>query len=202
MSIESGMPSNHLILCCSFSSCPQSFPASGSFQMSQLFALGGQSIGVSTSASVLPMNTQDWSLLGWTGLISLRSKGLSRVFSNTTVQKLWVVNAHYYHLNLQLYQKPLSQQTRKRTKWHLNWKGRSKNDHHLQITIYIYIYTWGFPGGSVVMNPPERRRCGLIPESGRCPEGGNGSPFQYSYLVNTLDRGLAGYSPWGHKSQT
>ena len=70
-----------------FSSCPQSFPASGSFQTSQLFALGGQSIGVSASASVLPMNTQDWSPLGWTGWISLQSKGLSRVFSNTTVQK-------------------------------------------------------------------------------------------------------------------
>ena len=70
-----------------FSSCPQSFPASGSFQMSQLFASGGRSIGVSTSASVLPMNTQDWSPLGWTGWISLQSKGLSRVFSNTTVQK-------------------------------------------------------------------------------------------------------------------
>ena len=69
-----------------FSSCPQSFPASGSFPMSQLFASGGQSIGVSASTSVLPMNTQDWSL-GWTGWISLQSKGLSRVFSNTTVQK-------------------------------------------------------------------------------------------------------------------
>ena len=69
-----------------FSSWPQSFPESGSLQMSQLFAWGGQSIGVSASASVLPMNTQDWSL-GWTGWISLQSKGLSRVFSNTTVQK-------------------------------------------------------------------------------------------------------------------
>ena len=70
-----------------FSSCPQSFPASGSFQMSELFAWGGQSIGVSASASVLPMNTQGWSPVGWTGWISLQSKGLSRVFSNTTVQK-------------------------------------------------------------------------------------------------------------------
>ena len=70
-----------------FSSCPQSLPASESFPMSQLFAWGGQSIGVSASASVLPMNTQDWSPLGWTGWISLHSKGLSRVFSNTTVQK-------------------------------------------------------------------------------------------------------------------
>ena len=70
-----------------FFSCPQSFPASGSFQMRWFFTSGGQSIGVSASTSVLPMNTQDWSPLGWTGWISLQSKGLSRVFSNTTVQK-------------------------------------------------------------------------------------------------------------------
>ena len=70
-----------------FSSCPQSFPASGSFQMSQLFTSGGQSIGVSASTSVLPMNIQDLFPLGWTGWIFLQSKGLSRVFSNTTVQK-------------------------------------------------------------------------------------------------------------------
>ena len=70
-----------------FSFCPQSFPASGSFPMSQLFGSGGQSIGVSASTSFLPVNTQDWSPLGWTGWISLQSKGLSRVFSNTTVQK-------------------------------------------------------------------------------------------------------------------
>ena len=67
-------------------SCPQSFPASGSFPMSQ-FSSGGQSIGVSASTLVLPMNVQDWFPLGWTGLISLQPKGLSRVFSNTTVQK-------------------------------------------------------------------------------------------------------------------
>ena len=70
-----------------FSSCLQSFPALGSFQMSQFFPSGGQSIGVSTSASVLPMNIQDWFPLGWTGLISLQFKGLSGVFSNSTVQK-------------------------------------------------------------------------------------------------------------------
>ena len=69
------------------SSCPQSLPASGSFQMSQLFTSGGQSIGVSDSTSVLPVNTQDWPPLEWTGWISLQSKGLSRVFSNTIVQK-------------------------------------------------------------------------------------------------------------------
>ena len=70
-----------------FSSCLQSFPASGSFQMSQHFASGDQSIGVSASTSVLPMNIEDWFPLEWTDWISLLSKGLSRVFSNTTVQK-------------------------------------------------------------------------------------------------------------------
>ena len=70
-----------------FSSCLQSFPASGSSQMSQFFASGGQSIGIWASALVLPMNIQDWFLLGWTGCISLQSKGLSRVFSNTIIQK-------------------------------------------------------------------------------------------------------------------
>ena len=71
----------------SFSFCLQYFPASGYFQMSQFFISGGQIIRVSASASIFPMNIQDWSPLGWTGWISLRSKGLSRVFSNTTVQK-------------------------------------------------------------------------------------------------------------------
>ena len=78
-----------------FSSCPQSSPASGSFQMSQLFTSGGQSIGVSASTSVLPMNTQDWSPLGGTGWTSLQSKGLSRFFSNTTVQKHQLSGAQF-----------------------------------------------------------------------------------------------------------
>ena len=87
MSIESVMPSSHLILCRPLLLLPSIPPASGSFPMSQLFPSGGQNIGVSASASVPPMNTQDWSPLEWTGWISLQSKGLSRVFSNTTVQK-------------------------------------------------------------------------------------------------------------------
>ena len=77
-----------------FSSCPQSFLASGSFQMSELFTSGGQSIGVSASTSVLPVNIYDWFPLGWTGWISLPSKGLSRVFSNTTGQKHQFFSAH------------------------------------------------------------------------------------------------------------
>ena len=88
MSIESVMPSNHLTLSVvPFSVCLLSFPASGSFLMSQLFASGGQNTGPSSSASVFPMNMQDWFPLGWSSWISLQSKGLSRVFSNTTVQK-------------------------------------------------------------------------------------------------------------------
>ena len=89
-------------------SCPQSFPASGSFQMSQPFAWGGQSTGVSASASV---NTQDWSPLEWTSWISLQSKGLSRVFSNTTVQKLQFFSIQpslwfNFHINIWLLEKP------------------------------------------------------------------------------------------------
>ena len=90
MSIQLLMLSNHPSHPLSSPSPPvflQSFRASGSFPMSQLFGSGGQCIGVSASASVLPMNIQDWSLLGWTGWISLQSKGLSKVFSNTTVKK-------------------------------------------------------------------------------------------------------------------
>ena len=101
-----------------FSSCPESFPASGSFLMSQLFASGGQRTGASASASVLPMNSQDWLPSGWTDWISLQSKGLSRVFSNTTVQKhqffdtqpsLW--SSSHIHIWL-LEWKPQSQKTK------------------------------------------------------------------------------------------
>ena len=88
--IESVMPSNHLILCHPFSSCPQSFPASGSFQMSQLFASRGQSIGVSTSTLVLPMNTQDWSPLGWTGWIPCSPRD-----SQEMRCKLYCLISHY-----------------------------------------------------------------------------------------------------------
>ena len=86
MSIESVMPSNHLILCCPRTP-PSVFPSTRVFTVSQLFASDGQSIGVTASTSVLPVNIQDWFPLGLTGLISLQSKGLSRVFSNITVQK-------------------------------------------------------------------------------------------------------------------
>ena len=109
MSIESVMHTTISSFVVSFSSCLQSFSASGSFSVSQFFLSGGQSIGVSALASVLPMNIQDRSPLGWTGWISLQSKGLSRVFSSTTVQKhlflsaqpsLWS-NSHIHTLLLE-----------------------------------------------------------------------------------------------------
>ena len=94
-----------------FSSCPQSLPASGSFPMSQLFAWGGQRTGVSASASVLPRNDQGWSPSEWTGWISLQSKGLSRVFSNTTVQTHQFFSTHLSsqsnsHIHTWLLEKP------------------------------------------------------------------------------------------------
>ena len=93
MSIKSLMPFNHLIFCCPFCSCLDSFPASGSFQMSQLFTSDGQSIGASASPSVLPLIIQDCFLSQLTGWVFLQSKGPSRVFSNTTVQKHQFVGA-------------------------------------------------------------------------------------------------------------
>ena len=97
MSIKSVMPSNHLILCHPLFSRLQSFPASGSFPMSQFFVSGGQSIGISASASILPLNIQDWFPLRLTGLISLQSKGLSRVFSNITVQSISSSTLSLFH---------------------------------------------------------------------------------------------------------
>ena len=98
MSIESVMLSNHLILCLPLLLLPQSFPASGSFPMGQFFTSGGQSIGVSASALVLPKNIQDWSPLGWTGWTSLLSKGLSKLLSNTAFQK-----HHFFSAQLSLW---------------------------------------------------------------------------------------------------
>ena len=117
-SIELVMRANHLILYCALLLPPSIFPSIGgfsqwvsSFPMSQFFTSGGQSIGASVLASVLPMNIQDWSPLGWTGLISLQSKGLSRVFSNPTVQKHQFFSAQLSlwsnsHIHTRLLEKP------------------------------------------------------------------------------------------------
>ena len=106
--IEPVMPSNHLIFVVPFSYCLIAFPASGSFLINQLFASGGQSIGASASASILPMNIQD---IGLTSLISLQSKGLSRIFPNTTVQKHQFFGAQLSlwsnpHIHTRLLEKP------------------------------------------------------------------------------------------------
>ena len=103
MSIESVMPSNHLILCHPLLLLPSILPSIRVFPMSQFFTSSGQSIGVSASASVLPMSIQDWFPLGWTGWISLQSKRLLRVFSNTTVQKHQFFGTHYYFKQFYLF---------------------------------------------------------------------------------------------------
>ena len=99
MSTELVMPSNHLILCCPLLLLPSIFPSIRVFSMSQFFASGGQNIEFSASTSVLPMNIQDWSLV-WTGWVSLQSKGLSRVFSNTTVQKHQFFGSAFFIIQL------------------------------------------------------------------------------------------------------
>ena len=127
-----------------FASCLPSFPATGSFQMSQFFASGGQSIGVSALASVLPMNIQDWSPLGWTGWISLWSKGLSRVFSNTTVQKHQFFSASVQLSSVQLLNPfwflwpmdcstpglPVHHQLPEFTQTHVHWVGDATQHSH------------------------------------------------------------------------
>ena len=102
LSILSMMLSSCLILCHPFSSCPQSFPASGSFPLSRVFTLGGQSIGAWASASVLPMNSQGWLPLGLTGLISLLSKGCSRVFSSTSLKTSIIWHSAFFMVQLSL----------------------------------------------------------------------------------------------------
>ena len=115
-----------------FPSCLQSFPASGSFPVSQFFTSGGQSIGVSASASVLPMNSQDWFPFRWTGWISLQSKGLSRVFSNTTVQKHQFFSTH--HVILFIFKEKWSDSfynVDESQKHNAKWKELITKDHRL-----------------------------------------------------------------------
>ena len=153
-----------------FSSCLQSCPSSGSFPVSQFFISGGQSIGVSASASILPMNIQDWSPLGWTGWISLQSNGLSRVFSNTTVQKHQFFGAQ---LSLQSNFK----------KWKLN--GRMSWILDLLSLRSLRLSQW-FSGKEFACSAGDT---GLIPGSGRSPGVGNSNPLQYSCLENPMNRG-------------
>ena len=153
-----------------FSSCPQSLSTSESLPMNQLFAWGGQSIGVSALASVLPKNTQNWLSLEWTGWISLQSKGLSRVFSNTTVQK---------H---QFFSAQLSSQSNFK-KWKLT--GRMSWVLDLLSLQSLRLSQW-LSGKEFACNAGDT---GLIPGSGRSPGVGNGNPLQNSCLENPINRG-------------
>ena len=130
------------------SSCPQSFPASGSFPTSQLFASGGQSIGVSASASVLPMNIQDWLPLGWTGLISLQPKGLSRVFSSTTIlmHQFFVAQLSSFITSLKCHSSPLerlfSYDTTQNHSTHTLPSCPSALSPHTVLFLLVFITTW------------------------------------------------------------
>ena len=142
MSNESMMPHNHLILCHPLLLCPQSFPASGSFPVSWLFASGVQSTGASASASVLPMNIQGWFPLGLAGLISLQSKGLSRVFSSTTVGKYQFLGAQPFsqcistYINIVFYDKNSVDVMCVTNTRHQQWKDNVKKKFTFT---YIYI---------------------------------------------------------------
>ena len=169
-----------------FSSFLQSFPASGSFQMSQLFASCGQSIGVSASTSNPPVNTQDWSPLGWTGWISLQSKGLSRVFSNTTVQKHQFFGALLSNSHIQTW--PLG----KPYPW-LDRFAFYRWFMYNPMTISLLCLTY-FPDNSSV---DKESSCnagdpGSILGSGRSPGEGKGYPLQYPGLENSMDYTLHG----------
>ena len=182
MSIETTMLSHHLILSCPLLLLPSVFPASESFLMSQLFSSGGQSIGASASALVLPINIQGWFPLGFSGLISLLSKGLSKVFSSTTLQKhqfsgmqpfLWFST----HLRTWLLEKPwLWLYGPLSAKWSLLFNMLSG-------------LVMGFPSGS----DSKESTCNAgdwssIPELGRSPGEGNSHPLQYFCLENSIGR--------------
>ena len=150
-----------------FSSRLQSFPASGSFQMSQLFASGGQNIGVSASTSELPMNIQDW--LDLPAVQGTLKSLLQHHRSKASILRhsgFFIVQLSYPYMT-----------TGKTT----------------ALTGRIHIYMWDFPGGSVVKNlPANAGNTGTIPGFGRSPGGGNGNPLQYSWLENLMDRGAWG----------
>ena len=204
MCIELVMPSSHLILCHFLLLLPQSLPVSGSFPMSQLFAWGGQRTGVSASASVLPINTQDWSPLEWTDWISLQSKGLSRVFSNTTVEKHQFFSAQLSSQSNSLvfptkifpveYISEIMACIFKYEYSVLNHSGRSFFFLHicfnpLEFKILL-TKNRDFPSGS----DGEESACSAgdlssISQSGKSSGEGNGYPFWYSCLENSMDRG-------------
>ena len=182
MSIELVMPSNHLILCCPFSSCPQSFQASGSFQMSQLFASGGQRTGVSASASVLLMNSQNWSPVGWTGWISSTARVFYKYFLNPGLKKNpWFLL--FSHLFDQIYWQILN----------VSW-------------LYLSL-SHPFPvssaGKKSACNTEDPSWPSSAPGLGRSPREGTGYPLQYSWASLVTQNGKestcnAGdvFNPW------
>ena len=143
--------------------------------MSQLFASGGQSIGISASATGLPLNIQGWFPLGLTCLISLHSKGLSRVFSRTSAIQ-YILISYLFCLQWCVYV-------------------------NLNLPIYSAFPPWGFPGSSAgIESACNSGDPGSIPGSGRSPGGGHGNPLQYSCLENPHGwRSMVGCIPWGHK---
>ena len=152
-----------------FSFCPQSFPASGSFPMSKFFAPCGQSIGASASASVLPMNIQDWFPLGWNGWISLQSKGLSRIFSNTTVQKHQFFSAQF-------------------SLWsnsHIHGEGNDNSHQYSCLENPVDWRAWWAAFYGVAQIRTWLKWFSMH----ACIGEGNGNPLQYSCLENPRDRG-------------
>ena len=163
MSIESMMLSNHLILYGPLLLLPSIFPSIRVFSNEVVVCISGQNIGVSASASVLPMNIQDWFPLELTGWISLQSKGLSRVFSNTTFKSISSLALSFLHS----------------TSVVTFWK------HFFFLTFANY-----YPSGSVVKSPLPRQKAQVQSLRQKdSPEEGNGNPLQYSCLGNPMDRG-------------
>ena len=199
-----------------FSSCPQSFQASGSFQMSQFFTSGGQSIGVSASTSVLPMNTQDRSPLGWTGWILLAVQGILKSLLQHHSSKTSILQWSAFFKAQLLHPYMTTGKIMALTRWTffgkvicllLNILSRLvitflPSSKCLLISWVQYIYThisMGYPGGSDdKQSACDMEHLGSIPGLGRSPGGGHGSPLQYSCLENPhRQRSMAGYSPWG-----
>ena len=186
------MPSNHLILCHPFHLLPSIFPSIKVFGKESVLHMRGPKYGASASASVLPMNIQEWFSLELTGLISLQSKGLSRVFFNTTVQKHQFFSAQLsLWLNTSLTAQLVTICLQCRRSRFYSWVGKTfwRRD-RLPTPVLL-----GFPCSSVGKESTcNMEDLGSIPGLGKSPKEGKGYPHQYSGLENSMDS-----SPWGHK---
>ena len=188
MSIELVMPFNHFILSHPLLPCFHSFPASESFPISQLFTSGGQNIGASASASVLPVNIWDWSPLRWTGWISLQSKGLSSIFCKTTVQKHQFFSIDSFISPVFLSDSPLIFWCSVLDAYTLKIAISSwRTDPLLFCNVPLY-GSCVKAGSSLLKNlPPNAGDAGSVPGLGRSPGEGNGNPLQYCGLENSKD---------------